>query len=334
MNNKYIIGDLQIKDKEPYQSALKLFFKWLTKDVIDIKNKKDILIFTGDITENGMLTPNELDLLIEIFLYLNDACKEIHIPVGNHEYHKKESVIRCLKRFDNIFIYETPMLMNIDTKKVLFLPYLVNKIDDKNMKEYYENLPDELNKGDIVIGHFSHKPFYETDKSWIDVSNINGDIILGHEHTGYLQENKDYYIGAPLIDRYDHKGKDSYILKYNEDWSKKKFIEVPRFIDYDEIVYPNSLPENQIVDYVIWDVKDVIDNNTVIDFYTKQYKELNKTFYYRKLHKKIEESEENDCVNNTDNRKLGDYVKDFYNKKKISKKIQSIVNNKLKERMN
>lgn len=321
----YKIGDLQLKEEEPYRSAISLFVNWLSKLV----TKEDILIFLGDMTERGWATSEENNLLVDMFFNKLNF-KDAYICHGNHTYHKKVSTLKFLKNFDNIHVIDKPELLNINGKKFLFLPFLLDKIDGMTMKEYYENLPDELNQGDYVIGHFHYKPFFNNDKSWVDISNIKGKIILGHDHSGHLQEGKDFYLGSPLIDRYDHRDKVSYIMTIDDNW-KENFIEVPRFIDYQSVDYPNPLPE-KLSHIAIWDIHNVVDKDLAIEHYKKECSS-NEEFYYRKVHIKILESENDDLSYSEEDKKFGDYLNHFYVKKKVPEKVQVILNNKLHRRL-
>jgi hypothetical protein len=327
--NTYIIGDLHIKEKEPYRQAVNLFIDWLS----GITTNQDNIICTGDIVDKGWTTSEENFIVIQILLK-KLKFKNFYICVGNHPWKKGKLTIKFLKNFDDIHVIDTPQIININSKKFLFLPHLVNKIDGMSMKEYYENLPPELNTGDYIIGHFHYKPFFDTDTSWIDITGMNGELILGHHHQGYLAEGKDFYIGSPLVDRYDHREKNSYILKMDSN-SVKSFIPVPRFIDYQSVIYPNPLPP-KLSNYVVWDVLESLDKATTIDHYEKLFQKNEETFYYREdgIHKKVElDPDGNNADYNLDiqgtSKSIRDYIQEYYRIKKVPNKIQEIVNSKL-----
>jgi hypothetical protein len=335
MNDTVIVGDLQIKESKPYSLAMNDFIEWFTQQSYCQAN--NILILLGDIAENGLLTTDENDIIVNTF-FKRLPFKQILICHGNHEYNKGKSSLKFLRNLSNVKVCYEPELIKIYNRQFLFLPYLNDKINNMTMKEYYMNLPDELNNDnvDYMIGHFAYKPIFENDHNFIPVDNIKANHkIIGHIHSGHLNDSQDYYLGSPLIDRYDHKGKNSYIMTISCDnqW-QHQFHLVPRFIDYQTVTYPNALPEKKS-NYVIWDVEDSIDKDLTIEHYTKLCTEKKEDFYWREIHSKIEENHNTFIIkSNKEDKKFSDYLNQFYVTKNINNKVQNILNQKLIKRLN
>lgn len=332
MNDIVFVGDLQIKEEKPYSLAMSDFIEWFISQ--PYCNKNNILILLGDICNKGLLSNDENDFIVNTF-FKKLPFKQILIVHGNHEFNNKGgSALKFLRHLPNIQVIVKPELISINEKKFLFLPYLNDKIDGLTMKEYYTNLPDELNQGDYCIGHFSYMPLFEKDKSFIPVDNIKGKKILGHIHSGHLNKGEDYYLGSPLIDRFDHKHKNSYIMTIDEDW-KEQFYQIPQFVDYDSIKYPDSLPINKIANHVIYDIEDSIDKDLSIEYYSKLCLEKGEQFYWREIHRKIEINNNINLIKlEKENKKFSDYLNNFYVTKNISNKVQEILNKKLMKRLN
>src|SRR5208282_965694 len=309
-NSIVFVGDFHVRREDPFFSSFISFKDWFSN--LPLNNETNTLILTGDIFHYPV--PKSQDFKTMGKLVLKDLkFKDIYICSGSHDYSRKYgNSLDVLSIFDNVHPMLYPQQVEIEGKKFLFLPYYYRGQNDlPPMKEYYENLPEEMRTNDFIVGHF----FEEHEQGFgdfIDISYLKGTRIFGHRHIPM----QDYYIGTPNITRFDEKGKDGHIEIYYQNFMSS--IAVPKFLDYFDLDLEkdNSVPDKGIP-YCIWDVYNCPNKSTAIQKYGP--------IYLREVHKKIEEAGEYDKVRRTGKRTLHQYMIDYITKEKISKPVENIL---------
>lgn len=246
-NNKIgVIGDLHLTDKDPYWLEIS---KYRVKSIIDsvYNNDTNTLILLGDLLDKALINSEIVDLLL--YLFENLKYKNIYIIHGNHTYyyHKERdidiSTIKILKnRFDNIKIIENKEeAFTIEGIKFLGLPHLKSRmIEGKTMKQYYEDLPEDIKKDyyDFIVGHIADKT-NTTFGHFSDISYLNyGKIVLGHIHI-----KNGNSLGSYDINSRTEKEKDSYIGIIDIESKEYSEEKLERITDYFSITYDISLED-------------------------------------------------------------------------------------------
>jgi DNA repair exonuclease SbcCD nuclease subunit len=308
------LNDLHIKEKEPFFSANRDFFEWTLNQPWN--NSDNILIQKGDLFNNSHPTPTENDLVCSFLRRCK--FKQIYLMKGNHDFsYKFKNSLKPLKNIsENIILIEEPCKIKIDNLNILLLPNLYDdEINNKKMKEYYENLPDDLkdNKYDYCFYHFEDNTSNTSrlnngiNLSYLDVNIYSGAHI--HKNDG------NHYNGVHIPTRFDEKGQHNPISIIDTINKNRSFIQVPYFLDFIEVVYPNDLNNNNNdnIIYPIYDILDVPSEVLAKNFYKEKYKDTDK-IYFRKFFKKINEKKlNNECniIVNDNNKKS---IKDYFNK--------------------
>ena len=245
------VGDIHIKHEYPFSVASERFVDWFCNQ--DFNNENNIVVFSGDILDKSISSGEVNSLMTKLFSRLK--FKIIYVITGNHDLSRtKGSGLRPLDETKNIHLIERPEVIIIQGIKTVMLPYYYPYTlkGYSNMEKDYTNLPDEFKDADIMYGHFTD----ETQSMFgegIDVSYLNPKLrLLGHIH--HKSKN---YLGTPLITRSDEAHKKSFISLYDVDTKKIRDIEVPVFLDYDDINF-DKLSSYKTKDYpVIYDIYDI-----------------------------------------------------------------------------
>ena len=245
------VGDIHIKHEYPFNIASERFIEWLYSQ--DFNNEENIAVFSGDILDKSISSGEVNSLMMDLFENLH--FKIIYVITGNHDLSRsKGSGLKPLNKFKNLHLIEKPEVIIIQDIKTVMLPYYYPYTlkGYSNMEKDYMNLSDEFKDADIMYGHFTD----ETQSMFgegIDVSYLNPNVrLLGHIHT----KSKNY-LGTPLVTRSDEAHKKSYISTYDINTKETNDIEVPIFLDYDDIEF-DELSTYKEKDYpVIYDIYSI-----------------------------------------------------------------------------
>lgn len=258
-------GDMHCRGEFPHFEAGVEFMNWFAGQ--DFNNDENIMIHLGDVTHGSLISGKVYREVVDWFLN-KLKFKKIIILSGNHDYNRrsKSSSIDPLSVLPNVEIYDNPTNLSIvdngEELNMLLLPYYYsNTVDLPPMKQFYENLPEEWieRKWDYILGHYND----ETETlfgDYIDTSKLKGKRILGHIH--FPRGN---YIGTPIITRRDERGNNNRILLHEKGILSTH--STPRFLDYYEVKYPNSLFEVEAM-FPIWDIVDAPNESAVYELYS------------------------------------------------------------------
>lgn len=292
MENLIVIGDLHLKPKEPYYSQFKDFVDWYINSKYN-KECNDLLLL-GDLTESVDSSTELLSMFVDLFLN-KIKNRTIKILQGNHDASIMTSILSLFKPIKNIHIIEEIADLNMEGLSCLLLPfYYVSKNEDKLSKEeFYSNLPQSYYEKDYdyILHHVEDQSEHFSDK-FCDLSKLKTKHYLcGHIHTCNIQSGG-HYLGAPILNSKNEAGKTPYIAEISYETKQYNLIEVPKFVEYYDVTYPNDLPKKLDTKYGIFTVKESIEKAETINYYSKQASKLGYTFYHNKvISKKIKEQE-------------------------------------------
>lgn len=325
MSKLVIIPDMHNRIDEPKHSACNDFMDWFASSEYNIESST--LLFQGDLSEKA--SP-ESDVNDELHDFIERRCKANKkiILVGNHDLSLSKGYQYKYLRSKFITIVDTPCSMKIDNLNCLMLPhydYIQSEIKVP-MYEYYNNLPEELanQKYDFAFGHVMTENKlaidnkYFCDLSYLDISCR----VFGHYHLFNKNIGGDY-LGSVTLNSISERGKTPYIAVIDTNTKEIEYIQVPKFMDYYDVTYPESLPELKFK-YNLITINEAIHKEEAIKFYTEQADIQNKTFYLQDCNlKKLKE--EIDFRSEEEGRSNIEYFLEMAQDKKIDKKVCDIV---------
>jgi predicted MPP superfamily phosphohydrolase len=169
----------------------------------------DILIHLGDLFDNRTSIPILVLNRVEKILRDISDILPIHILVGNHDlWNKGSNDINSVRIFgyinNNISVYEKTSVMEIDSKKIILMPWIEKRVDmiseiDDNPGDYLFCHSD-LNGCRMHLNSVAHR---NPDK--IDVENFRGykDVFSGHIHITQKNNNFRFVGSLYQMDRND-----------------------------------------------------------------------------------------------------------------------------------
>jgi DNA repair exonuclease SbcCD nuclease subunit len=230
--------------------------KWL-KSELESKDIQDIVI-CGDLFHyRDEVAVNTLQIASDIFNLWKDF--NITIIVGNHDaYYKDKSDINSLcmlKGWENVTVYDTPVVVDCYSRRLMFCPWGTNLSDIK--------------KSDIIFGHFEIETFklneFKLCTNGIkskDLLQLGDLVVTGHFH---LKEERVYddgiilYIGNPFqMDFGDVNGTKGYYI-----------LDIPtlKYDFYENTISPKHkkvyLSELVTIGSINDTVKNIISNNII-----------------------------------------------------------------------
>ena len=330
-----VLGDIHHTSKEDSSAKynqVKDFMDWFEKSEYNIKDS--VLLFEGDLSDKSIPHSSVND---DIHDFTESRCianKKV-ILTGNHEMSlSKGYFFNYLNGHKGITIVDKPTSMKFDNINCLLLPhydYLQSDIKVP-MYEYYNNLPEELSKQeyDFTFGHIMDetKSFGKV-KLYTDLSYIKTGVrLFGHDHTCDAI-NGGNYLGAVTLNSSNEKGRTPYIAVIDTITKEYKLVEIPKWLDYDEVDYPSDLPK-PIAKYTVYTVKSSINKKETIEYYSKQAKErYNTEFYYNDIEKRKDMNSDVVERKELEQENLIDYFDEMVHEKNIVPEVSSLVKEQL-----
>jgi len=289
MNNEIaLITDLHFgvrKNSEIYFESQKNF---LVNQFIPYLRERKInkIFFLGDMFDNRSSINTKIHN--EVFNLFDEYFKEFEIVilVGNHDTYYNSSIntnsIKFLSKFNNIKIIEQPEIINIENKKILLAPWIINFAD------FVSYINDK--SFDVSLGHYNIRGFhynkYKISEDGLDgflFGNKCKKVFSGHFHIRSKQTFKDcdiIYIGSPYqLTRGDIEEERGFTILNIDDLSYE-FIDNKISMKFIKLEYPKLFNRNLIEGNII-DVHVKYDKNYIeekIDNYIKQISEFNPAF--------------------------------------------------------
>jgi hypothetical protein len=334
MKNLIVCGDIHHREKEPFYSQIKDFFKWYINSKYNSEDNG--LILLGDLIESVDSSYELLSEFIDLFLnYLKH--KEIYILLGNHDTSIKTSSLSLFKPFSNIKIIDKIANINIEGMDCLFLPfYYVGKDENKLTKEeFYSNLPDQYyeKEYDYVFHHLETEEQHFPDHAFCDLSKLKrSKTLAGHIHVSNIDKSGSY-LGSIGLNSKTESGKTPYIASIDVQTKKHELIEVPKTLEYYEVTYPDNLPEIN-TKYAVFTVKDSIDKVETVNYYKKQAEKKGYVFYSNKiLSKKLKEQELYDNEDIAEEKNHLEWFALFKKQNKLNKDVANICEEIIKKKV-
>lgn len=249
------IGDLHLKDDEPFlSSAIKLF------QYLDERFPEDELFFVGDITDSSAPHWEVFSLLSE---FLKNRKQTSTILGGNHDYSKvKGSVLKGLQHINNVRIILEPLMLNYGRCTIFCLPFSYG-----NMKERYEALTGNY---DYIITHTTPSQLAFGNEG-IDYK-LKGTYIHGHIHVASKYRftddlgNAHFILGVPFPTRFGEQDYQYNLFKMDEQ-GNIQLDGLPYFHSYETVKFGEQ-PTNR---NNILNVIDAPDANSVYEEYKGFY---------------------------------------------------------------
>lgn len=231
--------------------------------------KDDIIIHLGDLFDHRSVVPiNILNYTQSLLERMAKIC-QVHVIVGNHDLYTKSTndinTVKLYRYIPNVFVYETPQVMEYMGKKILLLPWVEkrsNQID--YLKKFsgcdYLFCHSDLNGARMHLTSVAHK---NSDK--IDVEEFSGykNVYSGHIHI--LQRNKNFtFVGNVFqMDRNDL-GNEKGIFILDVVTGEEKFVKndvSPKFI---KIYVKDESDIEKLDNYSLKDFIDLFVSNSLL----------------------------------------------------------------------
>jgi len=322
INNVLVVGDLHAQKIKPKYQQIIDFLNWLFIDS-GYNTEDSILILLGDLVET-MDDPSEL-LEVYIDLFINKSkFRSIVVMKGNHDENMNSSFTSALRPLHTVQVIENITELNIEGLNCLFLPYYDHtKSNLPPMTEYYSSMEiiEKYNKNyDYVFHHvedeLNHYSKKYCDLSWVKTNNW----LCGHIHTENITQGG-RILGAPIFNSSSESDKVPYIAQIDLSSKKYKLIEVPIYLSYHTINYPEKIymPSTP---YALWTINESLDKKETIKYYTDQATELGFTFYPRRINSKRITKE---LIKDTSDSNKETYIETFDRYAKINKVSDAIM---------
>lgn len=275
-----VVGDVHNQEKEPKKSQATKTLNYIFESKYN--NPNNSILFLGDLVES-IDTPHEVTkFYVNLFLNISKF-KQIYILQGNHDASIISSLLQVFDPFQNVHIITKPEILDIENNRVLALPYYYEDEHNPSMQEKYGRilplLEEYQQKFDFVFHHVEDETEHYT-KKFCDLSWVKTNYWLcGHIHTCSLQKGG-RYLGACILNSSSEKGRQPYIAFVQD--REYELIEIPKFLDYYSVEYPNNLPSMN-TELGLWTVTNSLDRNETITFYEKQALEKGFKFYPRRI---------------------------------------------------
>ena len=277
------------------------------------------MLHCGDLFHNNIPNPKEIDLVIDFLS--KSKFKNIILMSGNgaHEFYrpKKSYAIDALANIERVLLVKIPRKITPGHMNILLLPWVPNRFYDDidNMKEYYENLPEEFATPiyNYIFGHFASKKFFDDE--------INVDYLKGEKRMGHIHFPDETYLGANTITRKDEQGFEYHVNIIDTITGEETIEPIPVFLDYLTVEYP-VIPDVGIFPR-IYEIFNAPSKEIAREHY--------KDYHIHSIHLKDEstniESGDSDKVSLS----VMEYMENFIKEKKIKSKLATKLKELVKE---
>ena len=300
-----ICNDIHLQKSEPKRSQCLDFLEWLFSQ--DFNNKDNYLTFGGDLVEIN--SPFEcFEVFVDYFVN-KSKFKKIFIVQGNHDCVNISTVLSLFRPLKNVEIITDVTSFKLENTNMIFLPYYNHEGTSKiPMIERYSHLESEFTETyDFGISHVEDETNHFS-KKFCDTSKLKVKQWLNaHIHTENVTKGG-HYLGSPTLNSSTESGKTPYIASIDLEKATYELIEVPKFMEYYEVSYPNPLPKIE-TKYGLFLVTNSIDKNTTIEEYEKQAEKLGYKFYARRIMSKKATVELEERKDNSSNLTFDEFAK-------------------------
>lgn len=246
-----IVGDLHLKQKEPFFQVSKQFLNWL-----DENYREQEMVFAGDIFDSS--SPMWI-VYKEFKEFLMKRKNYTYIVKGNHDTSKNKGCsLSAFNLIDNVIVYEDYQEVKIQNHKFLILPFIYD----------YKSFQGLSGEYDFIFTHLMPKEFQFGDEG-VEFSKLKGKFIHGHHHIrADFQDrfnNEHIIVGVPYETR-NGEAQSHRIIEIKNDKSICE-IDVPLFFTHETISYGQE-PSNKMN---IINVIDAPSKQLVYEKYKEYY---------------------------------------------------------------
>jgi DNA repair exonuclease SbcCD nuclease subunit len=268
------------------------------------------IIQAGDIFDvRKAITHKCMEFSREIAGMLSDAGITMHVPVGNHDAHYKDTltpnaVTEVLGKYDHIKVYEHPKTVNFDGCEFDIIPWMC----DENTTEIMEHIKNTT--ADYCLGHWELNGFYfykgmKSHGLEPDFLKKYKQVYSGHFHT-ISEAGNVKYIGTPFTltagDENDPRG----FWVFDTDNGKTEFV--PNDTCWHrKIFYPNDTIDFK--EFTNLSVRVIVDK--VDDGLTKFESELEKVVHQLRVVNKVDNSVQSDDDEDVEIKSLLDLMNEY-----------------------
>ena len=330
----FIIGDLHHRGDEPKCFQVPLLMEYLENNLNLLDY--EYIIFAGDLVESVFIEHGYLSYYIDLFLNKLNKSKII-IVEGNHDKTLDTNIIDIFKPIKNVRVIDKLETLKLENTSFIFLPHYDHEGTNLDPMEVaypklgLEIIEKELNGYcDYGIGHITDQTQPGTKK--VDTSHLPVKQWLnGHIHNPDIKKGGNY-LGSPVLNSLSESGKTPLVASIDLVSKELKLFEVPKFVEYETIKYPESIKKNNKIPYIIYTITDSLDKSETLNYYRKQAEELGMKLYTRrveskKLHNIQDTNSNKDKIKNLSYKEyLSEYIKD----KSVSKEVASILEEAIK----
>lgn len=257
-------GDVHLSALNPWNIEVgEKFIQWFEYWAQTQKEITD-LIWLGDITERDVNPGDVIDQEYRLFAICSKYFKSTYVVMGNHDLklyrQKAQHSLKFLNNFENVYVIEAPEVYTICGTKVRFLPYM--RIEGQSLNTYYSEMTFDEDV-DLTVGHWN-----KVDKNnfiyrfGVDTSNMRTKMLcLGHIHKRIDPD----YTGSIFPNKSDEGGERVYKVFNNGELVKE--VQLPEFIRYEKIKYPNEIKKCDIDVVRVFTVTGIRNKTAAENFY-------------------------------------------------------------------
>ena len=280
INHKLVVaGDIHLQLSKPKKLQCLDFLNWLFSQ--DFNNENNSLLLLGDLCEIN--SPFELfGVFVDYFTNKSKFAK-IYLLQGNHDLANQSTILSLFRPLPNIEVITEWKTLKFCNCNLIMLPHFNHEGTDKvSMIELYSNLYKTITEEfDYAFGHIEDQTQHFS-KKYPDTSKLKvKQWMNGHVHTPTIQ-NGGNYLGSATLNSSTESGNTKYLAIIDGETKEYELKEIPKFLEYYEVCFPNSLPKIE-TKYGLFLIKDAIDKKTAIEQYEKEAKNLGFDFYCRKV---------------------------------------------------
>lgn len=242
-----IVGDLHLKETEPFFTHQREFLKWLEDNFA-----YEEMVILGDVFDTS--SPQwKVYSLFKSFLLSREA--KTYIVQGNHDFsRRKGSAVVSFNMLHHINVYiDKTEFTSEEGWNCLAIPYKYNMEEYKDIKF----------SGDFCFTHTM--PEEEAfGGEFVDLSHLDAFLVYGHIHERREEYTNKKIVGVPVITR---KGEvNNPIYRINEN---KEFEEVPTEVDfqYKTIEFGEDIDNPNY----IYEIHNAPDVNSIFQEYKDAY---------------------------------------------------------------
>lgn len=241
----YFFGDVHLSCLNPWNYAIgEKIINWFSSR-FSKEDKSNYAIFAGDITEKDVNPGDVIDQLDALMYFCTEHFKKVYIVMGNHDLKlykgRVQHSLKFLKRKYCVEIIETVQDIELEGNIIRCCPFL--RVEGQTVEDYYSNFEwGGWPQAKVTVGHWNIIDPAAKMGGGVDVSKMKTDYFaLGHIHTRISP----VYMGsiAPNnISEYTPNQKRVFkILSPDGSFTEE---EIPHFVEYLTIQYPNPVPES------------------------------------------------------------------------------------------